>query len=271
MIAVLGATGTIGSEVAARLAERGVEARALARDPDRAGVPLPAVRADLRDPASLRTGLDGAEQLFLLTPHGPDQELLETSAIDAARAAGIRRVVKVSGGAPSLGPNGVSATAVAHWRSEQRIERSGLEFQFLRPSFLMQNLLSMPVKAGTLAAPMGQAPIAMIDARDVADCAVALLTDGETTSTAWHLTGPAPVTFRDAAVKLGAKRYLNVPPRLAARALARQGASPFEVDHAIRMAAYFATGADGAPTDHVKRITGHAPRSLDEFLQTTNK
>src|ERR1700757_1786526 len=223
MIAVLGATGTIGSEVAARLAERGVEARALARDPDRAGVPLPAVRADLRDPASLRAGLDGAEQLFLLTPHGPDQEPLETSAIDGARAAGIRRVVKVSGGAPSLGPNGVSATAVAHWRSEQRIERSGLEFQFLRPSFLMQNLLSMPVKAGTLAAPMGQAPIAMIDASDIADCAVALLTDGETTSTAWHLTGPAPVTFKDAAVKLGAKRYLNVPSRLAAGAIARPG------------------------------------------------
>jgi hypothetical protein len=89
--------------------------------------------------------------------------------------------------------------------------------------------------------------------------------------TAWHLTGPAPVTFKDAAVKLGAKRYVNVPPRLAARALARQGASPFEVDHAIRMATYFATGADGAPTDHFNRITGHAPRSLDEFLQSTNK
>jgi uncharacterized protein YbjT (DUF2867 family) len=271
MIAVLGATGTIGSQVAARLAERKVAACALVRDPDRAEIPLTAIRADLRDPGSLRRALDGTERLFLLAPHGPDQELLETNALDGARSAGVARIVKLSGGAPSLGPNGVSSTAVAHWRSEQRIERSGLEFQFLRPSFLMQNLLSMPVKAGTLAAPMGQAPIAMIDARDVADCAVALLTDGEATSTAWHLTGPAPVTFRDAAVKLGAKRYVNVSPRLAARALARRGASPFEVDHAIRMAAYFATGADGAPTDHVKRITGHAPRSLDEFLQPTNK
>jgi hypothetical protein len=37
------------------------------------------------------------------------------------------------------------------------------------------------------------------------------------------------------------------------------------------MAAYFATGADGAPTDHVKRISGRAPRSLDEFLKTTDK
>jgi uncharacterized protein YbjT (DUF2867 family) len=270
VIAVLGATGTIGSHVATGLAELGVAARALVRDPAAKEVPLPAVAGDLRDPASLRAALEGAEQLFLLTPHGPDQDRLEASAIDAAIAANVRRVVKISGGAPSLGPNGVSSTAVAHWRSERRIEGSSLEFSFLRPSFLMQNLLSMPVRAGILAAPMGQVPIAMIDARDVADCAVALLARGDGTSTAWQLTGPAPVTFKDAAAKLGA-RYVNVPPRLAAAALRRHGASPFEVDHAIRMAAYFATGADGAPTDHVKRISGRAPRSLDEFLKTTDK
>jgi uncharacterized protein YbjT (DUF2867 family) len=269
MIAVLGATGTIGRHVAAGLAERGIEARALVRDPSQARVPLPAVRADMRDPASLRSALGGAEQLFLLTPHGDDQDLQEANAVEAAKAAGVRRIVKVSGGAPSLGPNGTTSTAVAHWRSEQRIEASGLEFQFLRPSFLMQNLRSMPVRAGVLAAPMGHSPIAMIDARDVADCAVALLADAESVSTAWHLTGPAPVTFKDAAAKLGA-RYVNVPPRLAAAALRKQGAPPSEVDHSVRMAAYFATGADGAPTDHVRRITGRAARSLDDFLSTPN-
>ncbi len=269
MIAVLGATGTIGSHVANALAERGAEAIALVRDPSRPGPPLPAIAADLTDTASLRDAINGADQLFLLSPHGPDQDLLETNAVEAAKAAGVRRIVKVSGGAPSLGPNGVSSTAIAHWRSERRIEESGLEFQFLRPSFLMQNLLTMSRKAGLLPAPMGQAPIAMIDARDVAACAVALLLDNEAPDQAWHITGPAPVTFKDAAAKLGA-RYVNVPPRLAAIALRRQGATPFDVDHALRMAAYFATGADGAPTDAVRRITGRAACSLDEFLASTN-
>ena len=73
MIAVLGATGTIGRHVAAGLAERGVAARLLTRP-----------GADLRDRASLRAALAGAEQLFLLTPHDPDQDLLEAGAIDAA-------------------------------------------------------------------------------------------------------------------------------------------------------------------------------------------
>ena len=256
MIAVLGASGTIGTHVAAGLAARGAAARCLGR---------PAV--DLRDPASLRSALDGAEQLFLLTPHGPDQDAMEANALAAALEAGAQRVVKISGGAPSLGPNGATPTAVAHWRSERRIEDSGLRFCFLRSSFLMQNLLGMEPKAGLLLAPMGSARIAMVDARDVAECAVTLLLDRDVTGQAWHLTGPGAVTFKDVARGLGA-RYVSVPPRLAAKALRRRGASPFEVDHAVRMAAYFASGADAAPTDAVRRITGRPPRTLDEFLAT---
>jgi uncharacterized protein YbjT (DUF2867 family) len=265
MIAVLGATGTIGSHVVAGLVEHGVRAVALVRDPLRPDLPLPAVAADLRDPESLRLAFDGAERLFMLTPHGPDQDLLEATAIDAAVAAGVRRIVKVSGGAPSLGPNGPTSTAVAHWRSERRIEESGLEFCFLRPSFLMQNLLAMRPKAGLLLAPMGRAPIAMVDARDVASCAVAALVDEGAVDQAWHLTGPAGVTFKEVARQLGV-RYVNVPSRLAAAGLRRRGASAFEIEHAVRMAAYFASGADGAPTGAVRRLTGCAPRTLQQFL-----
>jgi len=265
MIAVLGSTGTIGTHVAVGLAQRGAPARALLRSPERAQSPLAAVRADLHDAASLRRAMDGADQLFLLTPHGPAQDLAEAAAIDAAVSAGVRRIVKVSGGAPSLGPNGASSTAVAHWRSEQRIEAAGLRFCFLRSSYLMQNVASLETKAGLLAAPMGRAPIAMVDARDVAECAVTALLLDEAPAQAWHLTGPAGVTFAEVARLRGA-RYVAVPPRLAARALRRRGASPFDVDHALRMAAYFASGADGAPTDAVRRLTGRPPRSFADFL-----
>jgi uncharacterized protein YbjT (DUF2867 family) len=254
MIAVLGATGTIGRHVVAGLEARGVAFGSVSRP-----------RADLRDPASVRLAFDGADRLFLLTPHGPDQDLLEANAIDAAVAAGVRRIVKISGGAPSLGPNGPTSTAVAHWRSERRIEDSGLEFCFLRPSFLMQNLLAMRPKAGPLLAPMGRAPIAMVDARDVAACAVAALIDERSADQAWQVTGPAGVTFKDVARQMSA-RYVNVPPRLAAAGLRRRGTSAFEVEHAVRMAAYFASGADGTPTDAVRRLTGRAPRTLQQFL-----
>ena len=261
MIALLGATGTIGRHVAAGLRERGVAARALRR---------PA--ADLRDPASLRAGMDGATTLFLLTPHDADQAVLEANALAAAVAAGVERVVKISGGAPSLGPNGPTATAAAHFASEQAIEASGLSYTFLRCSFMMQNLPGIVARrGGLLPAPFGRAPIAMVDAHDVGACAVAALLSDDAAGldgTAWHLTGPRGVTFGDVAAALGA-RYVPVPARLAAAGMRRRGASAGEIDHALRMAAYFASGADGAPTDAVAHLRGAPPRTVEAFLAET--
>jgi len=269
MIAVIGATGRIGSRVAALLAERCVPAQALVRSPHVASLPLPAVHADLTDPASIRAGLEGASRLFLVTPHGPDQDLLEAVAVREAAAAGVHHVVKVSGGAASLGPNGTTATATAHWRTEQLIERSGMGFTFLRPSYLQQNLLTQiaPIvaRAGLLIAPFGDAPIAMVDARDVAACAVAALTGEVPAGEACQLTGPRGVTFADIAAHLGV-RYVPLPPRAAGRMLRFRGASASEVDHAVRMATYFAAGADGVPTDHVTRRTGSPPRPVERLL-----
>jgi uncharacterized protein YbjT (DUF2867 family) len=274
MIAVLGATGTVGRHVCDLLADQPVEARALVRRPDAVELPLPTVQADLRDPSSLRAALDGVTRLFLLTAHGPDQDLMEHAAIDTALAAGVQRIVKISGGAPSLGPNGVTATATAHWHSERRIEDSGLGFTFLRPSMYQQGVLALPRVAGrALVAPLGHAPIAMVDARDVAACAVAALTDPEPADAAWQLTGPRGVTCDDIARHLGL-RYVAIAPKLAARALARRGASNWEVEHATRMAAYFASGADGIPTDHVLRLTGRSPRPVEALIDehpTTTK
>jgi uncharacterized protein YbjT (DUF2867 family) len=268
MIGVLGATGRIGGEVATLLAERGEQARALVRRSE-ADLPLPAVRADLAEPTTLPPALEGISRLLLVTSHGPDQEAREAAAIDAATTAGVTRIVKVSGGAPSLGPNGATSTAVAHWRSEQRIEAAGVEFSFLRPSFYMQNLLDTVApgirKTGVLAAPLGDAPIAMVDARDVAACAVAALLDDEHAAHAWQITGPRPASLAAVAAHCGA-RHVKVPLKAIARTLRRRGADDFELDHAVRMAAYFAAGSDGSTTDHVLRLTGRQPRSIEAFL-----
>ncbi|WP_354701740.1 NAD(P)H azoreductase [Paraconexibacter sp. AEG42_29] len=269
MIAVLGATGRVGRHVAAALSGQPLPARALVRRPDAADVPLPTVAADLADAASVRAALEGATRLFLLTPHGPDQDLLEAVAVSAAADAGVQHVVKVSGGAASLGPSGTTATATAHWRSEQRIEQSGMGFTFLRPSFFQQNLLtavaSVVARTGLLVAPFGRSPIAMVDVRDVAASAVAALTDPDPLDQAWTLTGPRGVTFDDVAALIGV-RYVPVPPRAAGRTLRRRGASAHEADHAVRMAAYFAAGCDGTPTGHVRQLTGRAPRPVSTLL-----
>jgi NAD(P)H dehydrogenase (quinone) len=268
MIALLGATGRVARHIACGLAERGIEARALTRRPN-PDLPLPAVQADLDAPATLPGALAGVERMLLLTPHGPDQERHETAAIDAAVAAGVRRIVKISGSAPSLGRNGATPTAVADWLAEQRIERSRLQFTFLRPSFYMQNLLDAfeprVAATGLLAAPLGNAPIAMVDIRDVAACAVAALLADDTTSRAWQLTGPRPGQIPDDR-RAPRRPHVKVPAKAAIAAMRRRGSGAFEIEHARRMSSYFAAGSDGVATDHVLRLTGRSPRSIETFL-----
>lgn len=268
MIGVLGATGRVGGYVAAALGEREIEARALVRRAE-VNLPLPASHADLDSPATLSAALDGVQRLLLLAPHGPAQERREAAAIEAALAAGVQRIVKISGSASSLGPSGPTPTAVAHWRSEQRIERTGLQFAFLRPSFYMQNLLDTfaptVARTGALVAPFGSAPIAMVDIRDVAACAVAALLSDDPTPRSWELTGPRPTSFPSIAEHLGV-RHLKVPLKLAVGAMRRRDLPDFEVEHAMRMASYFAAGSDGVATDHVLRLIGRPPRPVEAFL-----
>lgn len=268
MIGVVGATGRVGGAVAAQLAAQGVEAVAIVRRAD-AAVPLAARVADLSDLAATRAAFTGVSRLFLLTPHSAAQSALEAGALQAAVDAGVSHIVKVSGGVGTLGPNGTTATAVAHWRSEQAIEQSGVGFTFLRPSFYMQNLLESvaPVAArvGLLPAPFGAAPVAMVDVRDVAASAVAALIAPPSTASAWTLTGPRAVSFAGLGEQLG-MRTMRVSLAMTARSLRRSGASHHEVEHALRMARYFATGSDASPTDHVEQLTGRPARPVEEFL-----
>src|SRR2546423_14167975 len=99
MILITGATGTVGRHVVAEVVRAGLPARVLVRSPEK-GAPLegPGVElaiGDLHDPSSLADALDGVERMFLLTPIAPDLPAVERAAIDAAKAAGVRQIVKL--------------------------------------------------------------------------------------------------------------------------------------------------------------------------------
>ena len=94
------------------------------------------VRGDLTDAASLKAALRGAEKLFLLSS-APRFDGVEIAAIEAAKASGVRHVVKLS--AMGALADGVSPLMRAHARVERALEESGLAFTILRPTFFMQN------------------------------------------------------------------------------------------------------------------------------------
>src|SRR5690349_11372223 len=107
MIVVTGASGNAGSQVVRALAARGERVRAFVRDPGRArqmlGEDVELAVGDFGDPVSVRAALEGADVLLLSCADDLRRVGWETAAIDAAVAAGVRRIVKLSAAAAEPG------------------------------------------------------------------------------------------------------------------------------------------------------------------------
>jgi uncharacterized protein YbjT (DUF2867 family) len=197
MILITGATGTIGSEVLHRLTARGEPVRALARTPAKVKADVEIVQGDFEDPASLARAVAGVEAVFLVTaPSRPvaDHDLALT---EAARSAGVDRIVKLSAIKAGELINGVEVGAW-HRLTEKVVETSGVDWTILRPSSFASNLLQFadlirtdsPVPSWTGTGRMG-----VIAPRDVAAVAVEALTTRDHIGQRYTLTGSTALTF----------------------------------------------------------------------------
>ncbi|WP_339203143.1 SDR family oxidoreductase [Paenibacillus sp. FSL K6-3182] len=281
MIAIIGATGTIGSELLKRLADLGVPARALSREPEmlrnRLGdadkSTIEVAGADAADPESLRRAFAGVKQLFLTISNSPRQAEMEMTIIRLAAEAGIEHIVKIS--SPAF--EELSPVAVAGWHRdiESFLSESGMTSTVLRPYAFMQNLLRhVPTitAQGAFFGVMGDAPCNFIDCRDIADVAAEILTNQEAAGRIYTLTGSEIYSYPQIADKLSALlgktiRYINVEPQVMLRNLTDQGRMPpWLANHVVEIQT-MSTLVPERPTDDVTRLLGRQPRTLDGFLQ----
>ena len=153
-ILVTGATGPVGTELTRLIAASGRPARAMCRRTGQAErlrrTGLEPVLGDFDDPASVEEAMRGSETVFLLSPGAQRQAEREKGAIDAAKRAGVRRVVRVSAADSNLGAP--VPWARAHAEIDAHLRGSGLAWTILKPTAFMQNLLSMtrPISKGVL-------------------------------------------------------------------------------------------------------------------------
>lgn len=226
-IALTGATGTVGGQVARLLAPR-YDLSCLTRSPERAAARLPgpglAVEADLDDISSLTRALAGADALLAVT-FDPLRDAHDEHLLTAARRAGVRHVVKVS--ALAVADPGAQ-DAITRWQRacEERARASGLSWTLLRPRAFMSNCLDWTRSVreeGVIRTLHGSSANSCVDPRDVAAAAARALTSPACAGRAYALTGPAPLSARQQAAQLA--EVLGRPVRHAelteAEALAR--------------------------------------------------
>lgn len=185
MIVVTGATGNVGFEVLKQLVEAKQKVRAAVVDVEKAkemlrekGVDVAEVefvRLEFGDETTYAPTFVNADGLFLLRPPAiSDTKKLINPAVDAATAAGIKRVAFLS--LQGAEKNSV----VPHYAIERHLEKSGMDYTFLRAAFFMQNLSTTHrediKKYNDIFIPAGKGKTAFIDVRDIAAVAVKALT-----------------------------------------------------------------------------------------------
>jgi uncharacterized protein YbjT (DUF2867 family) len=177
-ILVTGATGTIGSLVVQGLASAGAEVSAFVRTSGKQSFPagVKEVVGDLTDVPSMRAALSSVRTLFLLNAVTPDEVTQALVALSLAREAGVERIVYLSV------IHADKFTDVPHFTGKHTVERMieslDIPATILRPAYFMQNdrMVQQVIQGyGVYPMPIGSSGVAMIDARDIADIAVAEL------------------------------------------------------------------------------------------------
>jgi len=270
MIAVTGATGTVGSALVNELLERGVRPRAIVRpgrDATGAGLSeAERVEVDLERPETLRGALAGVRRLFLLTPLHPRQDALQRSIVAAAAEAAIEHVVKIS--ALGADPRASARIQRQHGCAEADLVESGMAYTLLRCNAFMQNALqwrAMIVEHGAITMPVGAARVSMIDARDVAAVGAEALTTDGMLNRAYDLTGPEALSYADAAACLSAAtgrsiRHVDVDTATAAHAMRAAGMPAWAVDARLELYATYRAGEASRVTSAVHDLTRSRPR-----------
>ncbi|MGW7294652.1 NAD(P)H-binding protein [Streptomyces xiamenensis] len=263
---VLGATGKTGRRIAARLRLRGTPVRAASRSSR--------VRFDWSEPEGWDTVLRDIDVAYVVPPPvpGPVHEF-----VVRAEAAGVRRLVLLSGrGADDWGD---SAFGQDMRSAEEAVRGSSLEWTVLRASNFAQNfdedVFHAPLVAGALALPAGEVPEPFIDVEDLADAAVAVLTEGDRhTGRVYELSGPRSLTFAEAVELISRASgrpltYRRITLDAYASSLTGQGLSRSDADGIAAMFAVLESGVIAGTTDELATVLGRAPRTFEEYVLRT--
>ncbi len=258
MTLVLGGTGKTGRRVAERLKARGVPTRIASRS----GTPS----FDWNDRSTWEIALDGVTAAYIT--YAPDLAIpgaTDTihSFVDKATEQGVQRLVLLSG----RGEEEAQAC-------ERIVQDAGVEWTVVRASWFNQNFsegefLGM-VLDGAITLPATDIPEPFVDADDIADVAVAALTEDGHNGEIYEVTGPRMLTFTEVAKEISRAagrevQFIQIPKQAFAGAIVESGA-PEEIAWLLNY--LFDTVLDGRNAyvcDGVQRALGREPTDFAKY------
>jgi uncharacterized protein YbjT (DUF2867 family) len=261
-ILVLGGSGKTGRRIVERLQAQYIPVRVGSRT----AVPT----FNWEDDSTWKHALEGTTAAYIsffpdiAVPGAPEAIASFTAQ---ALKQGTRRLVLLSG-----------RGEVEAQRAEQMLQNSGADWTIVRCSWFMQNFSESffleSILAGEVALPVSDIPEPFVDAEDIADVAVAALTEDSHIGQLYELTGPRLLTFAQAIAEIGKAsgrelHFKSVSMSAFTQTLAEQGNPADIVDFLSYLFSEVLDGRNAHLSDGVERALGRKPRDFAEFAHQT--
>ncbi|MEW8364377.1 MAG: NmrA family transcriptional regulator [Candidatus Thiodiazotropha sp.] len=261
-ILIIGKNGKTGSRVNQRLQTLGHTTRGVSRSTDPA--------FDWERPETWRAAMQGTQAAYL--SYQPDLAVPHAQAditnfVEIAREVGLQHIVLLSG----RGEEGAQ-------RAEEIVINSGLTWNIVRANWFFQNFsegfMLEGIEAGELILPAGDTLEPFVDADDIADVAVAALTQPALRNRLFELSGPRAMTFsqcmRELSQALGREvRYTRIPVDDFIAALAEQGL-PEEMQWLMReLFTVVLDGRNSRPAHGVEEALGRPATDFKHYIEKT--
>jgi len=261
-ILVLGGTGKTGRRIAEQLIQLGYEPRIGSR---RADIPF-----DWNDSDTWLPALRGVNSVYI--SYQPDLAVpgaVETvqAFTDLAVSCGVQKLVLLSGRGEDEAERG-----------EQVIKASGVNWTILRASWFAQNFsesfLLDAVLSGEIALPVADIGEPFIDVDDIADVAVAALTQTGHAGQLYELSGPRLLTFAEIADEIAAAsgrpvRFVQTTAQQYEETLKQHGIDEDFMALVMYLLTSVLDGRNAYVTDGVQRALGREPRDFRDYARDT--
>src|SRR3954454_594308 len=272
-LAVTGSTGQLGGRVARLVAD--LHPRLIVRDPSRAPVTDGATvhTATYDDRAASVAALTGVDVLLMVSAaEDRNRRRQHRTFIEAAAEAGVGHIVYTS--FTGAAPDAAFTLGRDHFDAEQAIRETGMAHTFLRDNFYLDVLPYFADAEGVIRGPAGEGRVAAVARADVADAAAIVLRGpADHAGATYDLTGGEAISMAEAATRASAAldrpfRFVDetLDEAYASRRAAYPDAADFELDAWVSTYTAIRDGEVAAVSDDVARLTGHAPRTLEDVL-----